>query len=311
MIPPAPREGDHGGPGSAGTVSLRELLDEASVLLARRPGHPDASPESDARRIVEEASGMPAAELAMSLDDPVTEGGKARFDSMLARRVSGEPLQYVLGHWGFRQLDLMVDRRVLIPRPETESVVDVCLAELDRLGVAETPTIVVDLGTGSGAIALAIATERVRTLVWASDASDDALDVARANLAGVGRGAARVTVVAGDWFEALPTDLRGSVQVLVSNPPYVADSADLPGEVADWEPTSALRAGVDGLDDLRRIIDGAPDWLVAEGVLVCEISPEQAEMVTELASQCFSEVRVEPDLTGRSRALVARRPSKH
>lgn len=250
---------------------------------------------------------MPPSELALVLDDPVTTGAMARFERMLARRVTGEPLQYVLGHWGFRQLDLMVDSRVLIPRPETESVVDVCLAELDRLGGRDLPATVVDLGTGSGAIALAVATERVRTTVWATDESEDALGVARANLAGVGRAAARVRMVAGDWYAALPTDLAGSVQVLVSNPPYVAETAELPAEVADWEPSGALRSGADGLDDLRRIIAGAPGWLEADGALVCEISPEQAGTVAELASRRFGEVRVEEDLTGRSRALVARR----
>lgn len=300
-----PPGGDDNGSGLAGTVSWRELLDEATLRLRSRP---DTAPESDARWIVGEASGVPVAELVMLLDEPVTEGGMARFDSMLARRAAGEPLQYVLGHWGFRRLDLMVDRRVLIPRPETESVVEVCLAELDRLGGADTTTTVVDLGTGSGAIALAVATERVRTRVWATDSSEDALEVARANLAGVGRAAARVTMTSGDWFGALPVALQGSVQLVVSNPPYVADTAELPGEVADWEPSGALRAGADGLDDLRRIIHGAPDWLEADGVLVCEISPEQAVTVAELASRCFDEVRVEEDLTGRSRALVARRP---
>lgn len=289
-------------------MSWRQLLREAAGRLRVSHQYPGAAPDADARRIVEEASGVAAAELALVLDDPVTEGAMARFDGMLARRVAGEPLQYVLGHWGFRHLDLMVDHRVLIPRPETESVVEAALAELDRLGGRDRTTTVVDLGTGSGAIALSVATERVRTTVWATDASEDALQVARANLAGMGRAATRVTMVAGDWYSALPSDLQGSVQVLVSNPPYVSEGARLPREVSEWEPSSALLAGVDGLDDVRRIIAGAPVWLDRDGVLVCEISPEQIDVVTELASGHFAEVRVEPDLTGRARALVARRP---
>ena len=286
----------------AGTVSWRELLAEGTERLRRFGG------AADARRIVEEASGTGAAELALVLDDPVTEGGVARFDSMLRRRSEGEPLQYVLGHWGFRNLDLMVDPRVLVPRPETESVVDAALAELDRLGGREVPTNVVDLGTGSGAIALAIATERVRASLWATDSSPDALAVARANLVGVGRAAARVTIVEGQWFDALPGELRGRVQLVVSNPPYVPDGADLPAEVADWEPRRALRSGPDGLDDIARIVAGAPQWLEAEGVLVCELSPEQAETARSLADPVFSEVEVADDLTGRPRALVARKP---
>lgn len=309
MKPSVPSEHDGAnGPGSDGTVSWRELLHEATGRLRVSHEHPGADPDADARRIVEEASGVAAAELALVLDDPVTEGAIARFDGMLDRRLTGEPLQYVVGHWGFRNLDLMVDRRVLIPRPETEQVVEVALVELDALGGRDMPTTVVDLGTGSGAIALAVATERVRTTVWATDASDDALEVARANLVGVGRAAARVTMVAGNWFSALPAELQGSVQVLVSNPPYVSEGARLPREVSEWEPRSALLAGVDGLDDVRRIITGAPVWLDSDGVLVCEISPEQIDVVTELASGHFAEVRVEPDLTRRPRVLVARRP---
>lgn len=312
---PQVQDGGDGADGSTygGMLTWRELLAEATGRLqglAGSPGHPEAVAASDARRIVEEASGVAAAELILALEDPVTDRGMARFDDMLARRVAGEPLQYVLGHWGFRNLDLMVDRRVLIPRPETESVAEVCLVELDRLGASGSPMTVVDLGTGSGAIALAVATERVRTTVWATDASEEALAVARANLAGVGRAAARVTLAAGDWFDALPVDLMGAVQVVVSNPPYVVADAELPSEVADWEPTMALLSGADGLDDLRRIIAAAPDWLTADGVLVCEISPEQADAVTELAADRFAEVRVEADLTGRPRALIARRATR-
>ena len=125
--------------------------------------------DSDARRIVEEASGHEGAALAVHLDDPVTERQIAYHDDMLARRLAGEPLQYALGRWGFRHLDLAVDQRVLIPRPETEQVVEVGLPELDRLDIATRELHVVDLGTGSGAIALSVATERVRTQVWAVD----------------------------------------------------------------------------------------------------------------------------------------------
>ncbi len=223
---------------------------------------------------------------------------------------AGEPLQYVLGRWGFRTLDLMVDRRVLIPRPETETVVEVALAELDRLGGREVPTTVVDLGTGSGAIALSVAVERVRTTVWATDASDQALEVARANLSGIGRAGARVRMARGSWFEALPAELRGAVDLVVSNPPYVATSAELPTEVVAWEPTSALWAGPDGTDDLRRIITGAPGWLADHGVLVCELSPEQGPAMADLAGGWFAQVGLEPDLTGRTRALVARTPRR-
>ena len=287
-----------------GTLSWRELQAEA---VARLRAAGSAAPESDARRIVEDASGVEGTDLALVLSDPASARGVARFDDMVRRRADGEPLQYVLGRWGFRHLDLMVDRRVLIPRPETESVVEVALRELDLLGGRERATTVVDLGTGSGAIALAVATERVRTAVWATDASDDALAVARANLAGIGRAGARVRMAAGHWFSALPPELRGRVDLVVSNPPYVPDDAVLPPDVADWEPAGALRSGPDGTDDLVRLIDGAPDWLDAHGTLVLELSPEQAEPMAALARESFAEVLLEPDLAGRVRAVVARR----
>lgn len=294
-------------PNPDGTISWRELQSEA---VARLRAGGVASAEVDARRIVEEASGAEGAELALVLSDPASTRGVARLDDMVSRRCAGEPLQYVLGRWSFRHLDLMVDRRVLIPRPETETVVEVALRELDRMGGRERSSTVVDLGTGSGAIALSMATERVRTSVWATDAGEDALVVARANLVGIGRAAARVRVAAGSWFSALPPELRGRVDLVVSNPPYVADDAELPPDVEEWEPVTALRSGPDGTDDLRLIIDDAPEWLVDGGTLVLELSPEQGDAMAAVARERFAEVELASDLTGRVRALVARTPRR-
>lgn len=313
MTGPTDRDGDREdvpaehealpGPDRTGTVTWRELLDG---VVARLGDGTDAG--VDARRLVAEAAGVADAELLLHLGDAATVRSVAHLDAMVDRRVDGEPLQYVLGHWPFRSLDLMVDRRVLIPRPETEHVVTLALAELDRMGAQDGPTTVVDLGTGSGAIALAVATERVRTVVWATDASADALDVARANLAGTGRAGARVRLGRGDWYEALPHELRGNVDLVVSNPPYVAEGVELPAEVAGWEPPDALFAGVDGTVDLRRIVVEAPAWLSPAGVLVCELSPEQGDTVAALAAEQFTQVELCEDLTGRVRAVVARRP---
>jgi release factor glutamine methyltransferase len=294
-------------PAPDGTITWRELLAEAAARLAASGS---ASAEVDARWIVADCLGVGTAELSGALNELATDRGVARFDDLVRRRSAGEPLQYVLGSWGFRTLDLMVDPRVLIPRPETESVVEVALEELDALGGDERPTRVVDLGTGSGAIALSIAVERVRTEVWATDASEDALAVARANIAGIGRPGARVRAVPGDWFAALPAHLRGTVDLVVSNPPYVAEGADLPTEVASWEPVDALWSGPDGTVDLVRIVAAAPDWLVPHGALVCELSPEQAGTMLDAANEHFEAAEVRPDLTGRPRALVARRPRR-
>lgn len=290
-----------------GTITWRQLREEAEQRFTAAGV---TSGPNDVVRMIETAAGLSPTELHLHIDDLVTEGGVAHFDSMVTRRLAGEPLQYVLGSWSFRTLDLLVDERVLIPRPETEMVVEFALRELDALGGSERATTVVDMGTGSGAIGLSMAAERVRTSVWLTDASTDALDVARANIAGLGRSGARVNAVHGSWFDALPPDLAGSVDLIVSNPPYIALDQPLPAEVADWEPSMALRSGVDGLDDLRVIIDGAGEWLVDGGVLVCELSPEQAESVAVIAGGRFAEVDVLDDLTGRQRVLIARQPRR-
>lgn len=281
-----------------GTVSWRELLAEAATRLH--------SPV-DARRIVERASGMEGADLHLGLDEPVTVRPAAHFQAMVQRREAGEPLQYVLGSWGFRSLDLLVDKRVLIPRPETETVVDLALAELARLRQRH-PT-VVDLGTGSGAIALSIATEVAGVEVWATDRSPDALAVARANLAGLGSAGRGVRLAEGPWFAALPPMLLGQVHLIVSNPPYVGEREvpDLPPEVARWEPRSALVAGPTGIEQMEAIVEEAPRWLTKPGSLVVEIAPQQAPAAVACAHRSgFTEAQVRPDLAGRLRALVAR-----
>lgn len=289
-----------------GTVTWRVLHDEAVGRL-RVAGH--TSPEVDARRIVERASGNEGASFALGLSDLGTVRGVAAFDAMLGRRERGEPLQYVLGGWAFRTLDLFVDRRVLIPRPETEQVVEAALTQLRRLGGTgwpAHPVTAVDLGTGSGAIALSLAVEHVHATVWATDVFPDALAVAGANLAGTGRPGGRVRLAQGSWFEALPDDLRGEVDVVVSNPPYVAEADELPAEVADWEPRAALVSGPSGLEHLERIVAGAPAWLRPGGALVVELAPWQAQAVGDLALDAgFATAETGRDLAGRDRYVVA------
>jgi release factor glutamine methyltransferase len=263
---------------------------------------------NDARRIVEEASGHEGAEMYLHLEDPVTERSLAYFDGMVERRAAGEPLQYVLGRWGFRTLDLAIDRRVLIPRPETEQVVSVVLDEVDRRGGRDQSTLVADLGTGSGAIGLSVCVERPRTHVWLTERSSDAAVVARANTAAQGRAGARVRIVEGWWFDALPAELAGTFDVIAANPPYVCTTDQLPPEVADWEPHDALFAGADGLDDLRVIIAGASTWLAPGGTLVVELDPRQVDDAARLATAAgLVDIDVFADLAGRPRALRARR----
>lgn len=287
------------------TLLWRQLRDDSVARLADA-GVDD--PAQEFRWIAEQASGRTPPELVAALDEPTTEREVASVDRMVHRRAGGEPLQYVLGRWAFRTLDLLVDRRVLIPRPETEVVAGLAI---DALAALDRPAIAVDLGTGSGAIALSLAAERWPDVeVWATDASADALEVARANLAGLGRRAAVIRLVEGDWYAALPEELHGCVDVIVSNPPYVADGERLPPSVADWEPTDALRSGSDGLDDLRRIITGAPGWLRPAGALICEIGEQQGPSVLELARTAgLRDATLAADLAGRDRALVARAAS--
>lgn len=263
---------------------------------------------AEARWIVEEAA---SGRWPALLDEAVTTRAAAWYEQMVGRRAAGEPLQYVLGHWPFRSLDLLVDRRVLIPRPETEVVVGIALAELEAARPGGRGGRAADLGTGSGAIGLSLAKERPGLEVWATDRSEAALEVAGANLAGLGGWAAtRVRLARGDWWGALPPALVGRLDLAVSNPPYVstAEMEDLDPVVRSWEPADALEAGPEGLDDIEVVVAGARRWLAPGGVLVVELAPHQAEAAIGLAAyHGLDDAEVRPDLAGRPRALVARR----
>jgi release factor glutamine methyltransferase len=303
-----------GGAASAGApagVTRGALVAELAEVL----GAPH-----EARFVVDEALG-----LGLVLGQPdVPNGpldpavvGAAR--DMARRRESGEPLQYVFGHWPFRSLDLLVDPRVLIPRPETEQVVEVALGEARRLA-GHGGLVVVDAGTGSGAIALSLASElgvAGASSVWAVDASRDALDVAAANLSALRERAAvvwpPVTLLEGDWLRALPAELRGGVDLVVANPPYVSEE-EWPGldPAVRTEPHRALVAGAasdgtPGLADVEELLLQSLVWLARPGTVVVELAPHQADAATALAWRMgYGDVRVEPDLARRPRALVAR-----
>src|SRR3954453_18697407 len=292
------------------SLSWRELWVETTARL----GDP-----MEARWVCEHASGLYGLQWVLGLDSLAGERAVFRLDSMVGRRPPGEPLQYVLGSWSFRGLDLMVDRRVLIPRPETEQVVEVALEEAERHGLrrarkrrlalvdAEPELVVADLGTGSGAIALALDAELPDVLVWATDVSEDALAVARANIAGCA--AARVRTALGSWFDALPAELRGRLELIVSNPPYVAEHevAELPAEVAGYEPRGALVSGATGRESIEHLVAHARDWLAPGASFVCEIAPHQAAPLMERARAAgYTEALGGADLGGRRRVLVAR-----
>jgi release factor glutamine methyltransferase len=265
-------------------------------------------PEVEARWLIEEVSGLDRSQWS----EPATEDGRARLGALVERRLAGEPLQYVLGRWSFRGLDLQLDPRVLIPRPETEVVAEVALAEARRFRAGAAGITVADLGTGSGALALALAAELPQAEVWATDVSPAALRVARANLSAVGPlAASRVRFAEGMWYEALPAGLRGRLRVIVSNPPYVteAEFAGLPAEVRDHEPMGALVAGATGRECLEQLVAGGRGWLEPGGSLVLELAPDQAEPLRVVAESAgYDAVAVHRDLAGRDRVLVARAP---
>ncbi len=280
-------------------------------------------PEVSARWIAAEASGCSTAEITLAAQIPMTTRMVAYADAMAVRRIAGEPLQYVLGSWGFRELDLAIDQRALIPRPETEMVAGIAIDSLKEAAarMPDAALNVVDLGVGCGAIALSIAHEVPRAQVFATDSSADALALAACNLAGLPSAATRVTLHQGDWFEALAgvrdrhlhgraaRPLRGRIDLVVSNPPYVAKDDQLAPEVRDWEPHVALYAGSDGLSALRRIITDARRWLAPGGLLVLEFASTQSSTVAALATaRGYDYVRIEQDLAGLDRALVASRP---
>ncbi len=274
---------------------LAETIEKLAVDLVD-------SPEFEARQICFEASGADALDWVATSQQAVTEKAVAKVDGMVARRLAGEPLQYVLGSWGFRSLDLMVDRRVLIPRPETEEVAGWGVEVLKGI---ESPR-VLDLGTGSGAIGLSIATEVPDSVVTLSDASEAALEVARANLAGVGMAGSKVDIRHGSWFDVLAESEQKSFDLVISNPPYIGEAEPVDASVTDWEPSGALIAEDTGLADLKYIIEQAPKWLKPNGCLVLEHGHTQSDELVRVASAIYSQVEALVDMNGVSRAIKAK-----
>ncbi len=292
-----------GGPGE--NLNWRTLVAAAQSSLAEA-GVPD--PDISARLIGQRATGAEPGEWVEVLPAAPHKRHLAHFDAMVERRCKGEPLQYVLGQWGFRHLDLFIDQRVLIPRPETETVAGLAVAEVDAIGRVgfDGPVTVADLGTGSGAIGLSVAFECADVDVWLTDVSADALTVARANLAGIGIKGSRVQLAEGSWFEALPRDLQGTLSVVVSNPPYVGSADEIDPQI-EWEPSGALFA--EPADQhLLHLVETSADWLCATGTLILEMAPTQTTPIQHLAATMYSEATIHHDLAGRPRAVVARGP---
>ncbi|HYW31182.1 MAG TPA: peptide chain release factor N(5)-glutamine methyltransferase [Gemmatimonas sp.] len=284
---------------------MRALLEEIAVLLASAP-RLDAESRADSRRearliacgVMDCAPG----ELARRMDRAVPHTVLDRVRAAANRRASGEPLAYCVGTAPFRHLVLQVDARVLIPRPETEIVVD----EVLRVCSERSGGVAIDIGTGSGAIALALATEGRFDRVIATDVSADALEVAAANCERLGGRGAPVELRAGtDLCPVIGVHAR----VIVSNPPYISfdEAVGLPSSVRDWEPATALFAGDGGMARYEALLAGAPRCLEPGGWLVLEVDARRAGETADRAARAgFVNVRVVQDLSGRDRVLVAR-----
>ena len=281
---------------------LRMILWSAEYLI----GKGVEAGRLDAEWLLSAALGVDRLQLYLQYDRPLSSEELEAFKPLLRRRAGREPLQYIIGQTGFRGLELKTDPRVLIPRPETEVLVQEVLdwASAGRGSLGR----VWDVGTGTGAVALSLVTEGACTGVVATDVSREALCVAADNAE---RCDARglVEFREGSLFE--PLDEGERFDVIVSNPPYIADGdkRELEPEIRDWEPPEALFAGEDGLDVIRSLIAGAPEHLLAGGLLALECGLGQGErIVADLnATGAFATVRIRPDLTGRPRVVIAER----
>ena len=288
--------------------NFRKMPDDIQLLTWRELWNETTERCGDrmmARWLCEHASGAERNEFDDILGEHATTRCVAHLDAMLQRLDAGEPLQYVMGRWAFRHLDVMVDSRVLIPRPETELLVDIVLQHCNARRRKNQKFLIADVGTGSGVIGLSILAEMPLDTaeVWMTDISDDAVHVARANAAGIGRAATHGRFAVGHWCEALPKDVMGHFDVIVSNPPYIAQGdAEVDEAVRTWEPHGALFSGNDGLDDIRILVAQAPQWLKPAGLLVVEMGYRQADDVQKIFRDAgLVDVVVHRDLAGLDR----------
>jgi release factor glutamine methyltransferase len=276
-------------------ITLAEVLRRSTGYLEQ---HGSPTPRLDAELLLAHGLGLSRIELYTQYERPLDDDELAACRELVRRRGLREPVAYVIGSWGFRGLDLTVDARVLVPRPETELLVDRCLELLEGV---ERPR-VVDVGTGSGAIALSLKSERPDAEVVACDISQDALDVAAANAARLGLD---VELHLSDLLAQVPGD---GFRLVVSNPPYVSERemTGLEPEVAEHEPRLATVAGPDGLEVYRRLVPEAAGRLVDGGSLALECGIGQAPaLVAELAAAGYGQAGIDPDLAGIERVVWA------
>lgn len=278
------------------------MLDWTVGYLERKG---DERPRLSAEWLLCAATGLSRVEIYTNFDKPLTAQELSIMHDAVARRGRGEPLQYVTGEMPFRHIIMRCEKGVLIPRPETEVLVDACLEALEGL---EAPR-VLEVGTGTGCIALSLASECPGTRVIATDISPRAIALATRNRDALDLGGV-VDIVECDLASAVPDALMGTFDLLVSNPPYIPTAVlehEVPPEVKDHEPHLALDGGADGLDVFRRLLELAPQALCAGGTLACELSEDNVELAADLcrAQGGWAHVEVRKDLTRRPRVLLA------
>ena len=265
------------------------------------------TPRLDADLLLSQVLDASRVELYTKMDEELTSDQLGQFKQLIKRRAAGEPVAYLVGHREFRKLDLKTDERALVPRPDTETLIDVVL-ELLSSYEGETPYKVAEIGTGTGAIALALVDENDDANVVASEISEEALQLARENLS-LHDAETRVALFHGDLLEPIP-DEAFPVDFVVSNPPYVAEDEyrELDETVREFEPAEALLAGDDGLEVIRRLIPAAEEKLKSGGWLAFEIGHQQGDSVRELLEEAeFEEVEIHQDMGDRDRVAVGRR----
>ncbi len=260
----------------------------------------DALPGHEVERLRRAAAGGRRGAATLGAAD-LDEEGRARLEELCRRRRAGEPLQYLEGTAAFGPIEVLVDERVLIPRPETEQLWERAMARAP----SGTGT-VVDVGTGSGCLALAVKHRRPDLRVVATEIDPEALALARHNAHRLGLEA---EFALGDLLSPLDPGLRGAVDMIVANPPYIAESewAGLPAEVREYEPKIALSGGEDGLLFYRRLAREARPWLTPGGVLMAEIGETQGATIASIFAAAGWEAEIAQDLTGRDRFLTAGR----
>jgi release factor glutamine methyltransferase len=281
--------------------TVARIIDWTTAHLRK---HGSESPRLEAEILLAHARNCPRIQLYVQYNELLSEAERGAMRDLVRRRAQSEPVAYLVGHREFFGLSFRVTPDVLIPRPETETLV----LELITAAKALSGPRILDIGTGSGCIAVAAAVNLPEAAITATDINPRALDVARENAARHGV-AERIRFLEGDLFAPLATDER--FDMLVSNPPYVADAEmeTLPADVRLHEPATALRAGLQGLDVITRLVAAAPAHLAPGGTLLLEIAPEQAPAVHELLNQTgsFDPARTIKDPFGKDRVVVARR----